>query len=286
MFAYKSQQLRGVMLDGQPWFHATDVCRILGLTTQGGTHMHTVRLEADERKLLRKGTNNNSFGVSQLLGTASMATVVSRPGLFKLIQRSNKPEAKAFDRWVRHEVLPQVMDNGGYMTRDADAVAVAEAAPANAARTDLDLMKTVMSAMQAMQARIETLEVEATEAAPKVAFVDTYVAARGTLSFADVSRTLGAGNVSQFCALLRESKVLFKNARGENVAYKEHLDAGRFEQKTLMFNNTVRLQTRVTPAGVEWLAEQLPKFLGKQVERAEREARNVARRAAARAALG
>nr|WP_086492795.1 BRO family protein [Novosphingobium panipatense] len=37
-----------------------------------------------------------------------------RLGLFKLVQRSNKPEAGEFDRWVRHEVLPQIMDNGGY----------------------------------------------------------------------------------------------------------------------------------------------------------------------------
>ncbi len=46
--------------------------------------------------------------------------LVARPGLFALIARSNKPEAKEFDRWVRHEVLPQVMDNGGYVTRAAD----------------------------------------------------------------------------------------------------------------------------------------------------------------------
>lgn len=54
---------------------------------------------------------------------------VSRPGLFKLISRSIKPEAKAFDRWVRHEVLPQIMDTGGYVTADANVEKVLEAAP-------------------------------------------------------------------------------------------------------------------------------------------------------------
>jgi prophage antirepressor-like protein len=50
----------------------------------------------------------------------SVLTFISRPGLFKLIQRSNKPEARELDRWVRHEVLPQIMDNGGYVMPDAD----------------------------------------------------------------------------------------------------------------------------------------------------------------------
>jgi prophage antirepressor-like protein len=56
---------------------------------------------------------------------------VSRPGLLKLIARSSKPQAKAFDRWVRHEVLAQIMDNGGYVTADADMAKAAAVATAN-----------------------------------------------------------------------------------------------------------------------------------------------------------
>lgn len=75
------------------------------------------KLDADEKKLHR------------IEGMSTRGTVVvSRPGLFKLIQRSDKPVAREFDRWVRHEVLPQIMDNGGYVQPDADVQAVAEAA--------------------------------------------------------------------------------------------------------------------------------------------------------------
>lgn len=71
-----------------------------------GTAQHTKHLAPDEKGM---ETFHTPGGRQKL-------SVVSRPGLFKLIQRSNKPEAKAFDRWVRHEVLPQIMDTGGYVS--------------------------------------------------------------------------------------------------------------------------------------------------------------------------
>lgn len=95
-------QLRSVLIDGEPWFVAADACRCLGLRN---VTMATGTLTDDEK----------GFKTFDTLGGSQKMRVISRPGLFKLIQRSSKPEAKEFDRWVRHEVLPQVMDNGGYM---------------------------------------------------------------------------------------------------------------------------------------------------------------------------
>lgn len=102
----------------------------------GGNHRHTLKLDADEKLTIWKGgkspalypavraldsdeahTTRRNVHPSLFQGSKVQAlALVSRPGLFKLIQRSNKPQAKRFDRWVRHEVLPQIMDNGGYMT--------------------------------------------------------------------------------------------------------------------------------------------------------------------------
>ena len=96
-FDFNGQNLRSTIIDGEPWFVAADACRCLGLGTKNVTN-HAQRLDADERR------------VERLSLSSTPLTLVSRPGLFKLIQRSNKPEAKEFDRWVRHEVLPQVMD--------------------------------------------------------------------------------------------------------------------------------------------------------------------------------
>ncbi|NML92368.1 Bro-N domain-containing protein [Novosphingobium olei] len=116
MFAFNDQQLRGIKIDGEPWFVGVDACRCVGLDISAGAGQHTSRLDADEKRTIRrKGVMGESHepSVIALFGKFdSQLVLVSRPGLFKLIQRSNKPEAKAFDRYVRHEVLPQIMDSG------------------------------------------------------------------------------------------------------------------------------------------------------------------------------
>lgn len=193
MFAFNDQQLRGIKIDGEPWFVAADACRCVGQEAHPakGTFTHHLnKLDADERMLVKRAASPMFFMGVQ----GSVMTLVSRPGLFKLIQRSNKPEAKAFDRYVRHEVLPQIMDTGAYIGKDADVEAALERQPENSKRTDLDLMKTVMSAMQAMQERIGELENEAKEAAPKVAFVDAYVEAKGDLAFDTAAAVHGTTN--------------------------------------------------------------------------------------------
>lgn len=88
---------------GEPWFVARDVCDALGIRTD------TVRgiLEEDEVK----ETNPNTIGVAG--GRAPL--IVSEPGLYTLVLKSRKPEAKAFRRWVTHDVLPAIRRNGGYM---------------------------------------------------------------------------------------------------------------------------------------------------------------------------
>ena len=102
MFAFKGHQLRGVKIDGEPWFVAADACRCLGLEARSTVHRAIDKLDADEKRLVKRGELPSFFDGSQ----APSAYFITRPDLFKLIQRSNKPEAKEFDRWVRHEVLP------------------------------------------------------------------------------------------------------------------------------------------------------------------------------------
>ncbi|WP_052093237.1 BRO family protein [Hoeflea phototrophica] len=96
--------IRVVTLDGNPWFVAADVCRALGLTTYGGATRHMRNL------------NQNEVGNAQLStkGGKPNATV-SESGLYKLIMRSDKPEAKAFQDWVTRDVLPAIRKDGGYV---------------------------------------------------------------------------------------------------------------------------------------------------------------------------
>ena len=86
---------------GEVWFVAQDVCDILGLENNRRALMS---LDADERGV----TNSNTLGGVQTLNT------VSESGMYSLILRSRKPEARAFRRWVTHEVLPSIRRSGLY----------------------------------------------------------------------------------------------------------------------------------------------------------------------------
>lgn len=100
-------QIRAIEKGGEPWFVAADVCRALGLE-QVTRAMD--RLDGDERGLV-KVTHPQSH-------TKTMdVNAVNEPGLYHLVLCSNKPEAKAFKRWITHEVLPSIRKTGGYQAR-------------------------------------------------------------------------------------------------------------------------------------------------------------------------
>lgn len=99
---YKEHPVRIVERDGNPWFVANDVCKILALANPRSS---MALLDPDE-----KGVHT----VDTPSGEQEM-TVVSEAGLYSLILRSRKAEAKTFKRWVTHEVLPSIRKTGAYV---------------------------------------------------------------------------------------------------------------------------------------------------------------------------
>ena len=105
-FDFKGASLRALTDEaGEPWFVAKDVCDILGTDTRD---LHKI-LESDEI------TNVDSIHIAQNGGKAPL--IISEPGLYRLVMKSRKPEAKEFQRWVTHEVLPSIRKHGAYMTQ-------------------------------------------------------------------------------------------------------------------------------------------------------------------------
>ena len=92
---YKNSPVRIVEKGGEPWFVAKDVCDILAL---GNPRSSIALLDEDER----------GVDIIYTPGGNQEMTIVSEAGLYSLILRSRKPEAKAFKRWVTHEVLPSI----------------------------------------------------------------------------------------------------------------------------------------------------------------------------------
>lgn len=93
-------QVRVVDVNGEPWFVARDVCDCLELDLASGAR----GLDDDEKGL----------HTMQTPGGQQEMSIVSEAGLYSLILRSRKPEAKAFKRWITHEVLPTIRKTGGY----------------------------------------------------------------------------------------------------------------------------------------------------------------------------
>jgi len=118
VFGFNGMNLRTIDLDGQPWFVAADACRILGLSMYAGTQQHLSRLVSDERRVVRRTggstpTDETRGGLVWNRGEY-VATLISESGLYKLIMRSDKPDARAFQDWVTREVLPSIRKSGSY----------------------------------------------------------------------------------------------------------------------------------------------------------------------------
>ena len=105
---YESSEIRTVQVNGEPWFVLSDVCKVLELSSP---HKVAERLDGDE-----KGRNQ----IPTLGGVQEMA-VVNESGLYTVILRSDKPQAKPFRKWVTSVVLPSIRKTGSYSVQQPNA---------------------------------------------------------------------------------------------------------------------------------------------------------------------
>lgn len=106
-------KVRVIMRCSEPWFVAKDACDCLTLTD---TNKACQNLDDDEKQVVTRDFDPELFSESK----AQAITLVSESGLYTLIMRSNKPEAKVFRKWVTSEVLPSIRKTGGYGIRTVD----------------------------------------------------------------------------------------------------------------------------------------------------------------------
>lgn len=114
LFSFNGHDVRVVMIDGAPWWVASGVCRALELP--GYPSAHTDRLAPDEKRILRRKDVSTPEVETALFGYKVPAvSLVSESGLYKLIMRSDKPEARVFQDWVTRVVLPAIRKDGAYI---------------------------------------------------------------------------------------------------------------------------------------------------------------------------
>lgn len=111
-----TKDIRVVQLDGAPWFVAMDIYQSLGLAQWGGI---LNPLDDSEKMLLKK---HSGLASGLFTGRVVHITLISESGLYKLIMRSDKPQAKEFQNWVTKVVLPAIRKDGGYVAGEEKVV--------------------------------------------------------------------------------------------------------------------------------------------------------------------
>jgi prophage antirepressor-like protein len=113
-FDFSGLELRVIMHLSEPWFIAADVCDALGMDRKAGTGRWLRGLAQDESRYVERTALPQLFCGSR----APTYTAISESGLYKLIMRSDKPEAHKFQDWVTREVLPAIRKTGGYLLNE------------------------------------------------------------------------------------------------------------------------------------------------------------------------
>lgn len=214
-FNFKGNQFRGLTDEqGDPWFFGKDACGILNIDTN---HLRDA-LDEDEITNLRNPEVWNQPGRAPL--------IISEPGLYKLIMRSRKPEAREFQRWVTHEVLPQIRKTGGYIpTTDVD--------------DDMTILaKAVMigrRTMEEQKRRIASQESRIRELEPKALFADAVAASDGTCLVGELAKMLRQNGLdigqNRLFRLLRDDGFLGKSGANTNVPTQKAMELGLFRIK-------------------------------------------------------
>lgn len=187
---------------GEPWFVASDVCASLDLANVTNA---VKRLDADELTLISiKGRDVNA---------------VNEPGLYSLVLGSKKPEAKAFKRWVTHEVLPSIRKQGGYM----------------AVREDETPDQVMARALFIAKDALERKDKELAELRPKALFADAVGSSDGTCLVGEFAKMLRQNGVhigqNRLFDWLRDNGYLGKTGGNRNVPTQRAMELGLFRIK-------------------------------------------------------
>ncbi len=234
-FTYQDSPIRTVQLDGEPWFVLKDVCAVLGISKYRDT---ADRLDEDERGAARVDT----------LGGAQDMTIINESGLYNVILRSDKPEARPFRKWVTGEVLPSIRKHGAYMTTETLQAAI----------LNPDYLLQVVTALKdetdkrkALEASNAALSVDLEIARPKAEYFDTLVERNTLTNFRETAKQLEVPP-KRFVDFLLEKKYVYRDKKGKLLPY-EGKNSGLFEVKET-FNEKTQwsgTQTLITPKGRE-----------------------------------
>ncbi len=218
--------------DGEPWFVAKDTLDVL---------------ELDKTALRKLDEDEKGVDSIHTPGGEQQMTIVTEPGFYKLVMRSRKPEAKAFQRWVTHEVLPALRRDGGYMVARDETPEQTMARAVLLAQATIDRQKSLIAG----------LEAENEEMRPKALFADAVAASDGTCLIGEFAKMLRQNGVdigqNRLFAMLREDGYPGKAGQNRNVPTQRSMELGLFRIK----------ETAITHSDGHVTINRTPKLTGK-----------------------
>ena len=230
--------VRSILIDGEPWFVAADVCKALELEK---TNRALSRLDDDE-----KGAHSVSTP-----GGRQRMSIISESGLYSLILGSRKPEARAFKRWITHEVIPSIRKHGAYMTDSLlDAL---EAHP--------EAVPEYLNRLRSENARNRELNRRLRLALPKAEYYDAFVDPADCTNIRTTAKELGVPE-KQFTRYLEEKKYLFRDRNRKLFPRAVKKSAGLFLVRDF-YTERGKLghYTLITPAGKRHFLERTDEIL-------------------------
>lgn len=223
-------KVRTLNLNGEPWFVAVDVCSVLDLSNPT---IAVSRLDEDERAKFN-------------LGRQGDATIVNEPGLYTLVLGSRKPEAKAFKRWITHEVIPAIRKHSVYIT-DEKLKLFAE---------HPELLDALMKSLYAAHAENLRHRAERQTLLPKADYYDAFMDADGCTNLRTTAKEL---NVPErwFARFLQQTGFLYRSPAGNLMPYAIPRNRGLFRVRDYVRNGHGGAYTLITPMGKSLFRELL-----------------------------
>ena len=230
----KFGKVRVIEIDGQPWWVLKDVCKALGLNSP---HKVAERLDEDER---------NQIPLIDNIGRNQKTAVITESGLYAVILRSDKPNAKAFRRWITSDILPSIRKHGAYIADET----------LRKMRDDSSFTNGLIKRLFDEQTQNNNLLEHIDKLAPKARYCDIILQCDSAIPISVIAKDYGMTAV-MFNKLLHSLKVQYRSG-GTWLLYNEHVGKGYAVSKTYYIRDRVSaIHTYWTQKGRKFIYELL-----------------------------
>lgn len=235
-------QVRTVIQGEDVWFVAQDVCDVLGINKQRDAYS---RLDEDERGSVLVDT----------LGGQQNVNAINESGLYSLILRSRKPQAKSFKKWVTSEVLPSIRKHGAYMTDQVLEQAV----------TNPDFAIGLLTKLKEEKEKLAAAQQQIVQQQPLVTFAEACMQSDKSLKVSEVAKLAAKHNIKigqrQLFAKLREWNLLFKRSTEptQTAVEKGYFEIAQGVKQKPSGEPFTWTTTYVTPKGQAYIIDRLKK---------------------------